>query len=75
MIILIITITRIMLIIIRRRRRRRRRSNMQGIFVKLDNEHCYYELPKWMKTSREGKVAILWNQQVILKRKHLIIEI
>jgi hypothetical protein len=32
--------------------------------VKLDSEHWYDLLPKLVETSREGKVTILWNQQV-----------
>jgi len=30
----------------------------------LNNGHCYYEIPRWIETSREGKVTILWNVQV-----------
>ena len=32
--------------------------------MKLEYEDCYYEVPKWDETSREGKVTKLWNQQV-----------
>ena len=32
--------------------------------VKLDNKHCYDHVPKSVETSHEGKVTILWNQQV-----------
>ena len=32
--------------------------------VKLDNEHWYEHVPKLVETSREGKVTVLWNQQV-----------
>jgi hypothetical protein len=34
------------------------------IGVKLDNEHWYEHVPKLVETSREGKVTVLWNQQV-----------
>ena len=34
------------------------------IGVKLDNKHWYDHVPKSVKTSHEGKVTILWNQQV-----------
>jgi len=34
------------------------------IGVKLDNEHWYDDVAKSVKTSHEGKVTILWNQQV-----------
>jgi len=36
----------------------------EEIGVKLDNEHWHDLLPKLVETSREGKVTILWNQQV-----------
>ena len=36
----------------------------QEIGVKLDYEHCYYSVPRWVETSREGMVTKLWNQQV-----------
>ena len=36
----------------------------QEIGVKLDYEHCYYEVSRWDETSREGKVTKFWNQQV-----------
>jgi len=32
--------------------------------VKLDNRHWYNHAPKSVETSHEGKVTILWNQQV-----------
>jgi hypothetical protein len=32
--------------------------------IKLDNEHWYGYLPKSVATSHEGKVIVLWNQQV-----------
>jgi hypothetical protein len=32
--------------------------------VKLDNEHWYAHVPILVETSHEGKVTILWNQQV-----------
>jgi len=32
--------------------------------VKLDSEHWYDHVPKALETSHEGKVTILWNQQV-----------
>jgi hypothetical protein len=31
---------------------------------KLDKEHWYDHVPKSVETSHEGKVIILWNQQV-----------
>jgi len=34
------------------------------IAVKLDKKHCYDHVLKSVETSREGKIAILWNQQV-----------
>ena len=34
------------------------------IRVKLDNEHWYDHVPKSVKISHEGKVTMLWNQQV-----------
>jgi hypothetical protein len=34
------------------------------IGVKLDNEQWYERVPKSVETSPEGKVTILWNQQV-----------
>ena len=34
------------------------------IGVKLDNKHWYKHVTKSVETSREGKVTILWNQQV-----------
>jgi len=38
------------------------------IGVKLDNEHWYDHLPKSVETSYEGKVTILWNQQMRTNR-------
>ena len=32
--------------------------------VKLDNRHWYDHVPKSVEISHEGKVTILWNQQV-----------
>ena len=32
--------------------------------VKLDSKHWYNHVPKSVETSHEGKVTILWNQQV-----------
>jgi len=32
--------------------------------VKLDNEHWYDHVPKSVETSHEGRVTMLWNQQV-----------
>ena len=37
---------------------------MQGNRVKSDRKNWYDHVPKSVKTSHEGKVAILWNQQV-----------
>jgi hypothetical protein len=34
------------------------------IWIKLNNEHLYDHAPKSDKTSHEGKVTMLWNQQV-----------
>ena len=34
------------------------------IGIKLDNKHWYDHAPKSVETSYEGKVTILWNQQV-----------
>lgn len=31
--------------------------------VKLDKKHWYDHVPKWVETSNEGKVTILWNRQ------------
>ena len=36
----------------------------KDIVVKLDNEHLYDHVPKSVETSHEGKVTILWNQQL-----------
>jgi len=33
-------------------------------FKELNNQHWYGHLPKSVATSHEGKVTILWNQQV-----------
>jgi hypothetical protein len=38
------------------------------IRVKLDNVHWYQHLPKLVERSPEGKVTILWNQQVQTNR-------
>ena len=38
--------------------------NYKEIGVKFANEHWYQHVPKWIEASREGKVIILWNQQV-----------
>ena len=32
--------------------------------VQLDNKHRYEHVPKSAETSQEGKVTILWNQQI-----------
>jgi 3-isopropylmalate dehydratase small subunit len=32
--------------------------------VKLDKSHWYKHVPKSAETSHEGKVTVLWNQQV-----------
>ena len=32
--------------------------------VQLDTKHWYEHVPKSVETTRGGKVAILWNQQV-----------
>jgi hypothetical protein len=32
--------------------------------IKLDNEHWYEYVPNLVETSHEGKVTILWNQEV-----------
>jgi hypothetical protein len=32
--------------------------------IKLDDEQWYEHVPKLVETSHEGKVPILWNQQV-----------
>jgi hypothetical protein len=37
---------------------------MQGKRGKLDNEHRYERVPKLVEASSEGKVTVLWNQQV-----------
>jgi hypothetical protein len=34
------------------------------IRVKLDNEHWYRHVPKLVERSIEGKIILLWNQQV-----------
>jgi hypothetical protein len=34
------------------------------IRVKLDDKHRYDHVPKSVETNHEGKVTILWNQQV-----------
>jgi len=39
-------------------------TNNNNIGVKLDNQYWYGHLPKSVETSHEGKVSILWNQQV-----------
>jgi hypothetical protein len=36
--------------------------------VKLDGELWYEHVPKSLETSQEGKVTILWNQQVQTNR-------
>ena len=36
--------------------------------VKLDKKHWYEHVPKSIETSQEGKVTILWNQQVLTDR-------
>jgi hypothetical protein len=43
------------------------------IGVKLDNELWYEHVPKSVKASEEGKVTIVWNQQVQTKSKPDII--
>jgi hypothetical protein len=35
-----------------------------GVGVKLDNKCRYNHVPKSIETNHEGKVTILWNQQV-----------
>jgi len=37
---------------------------MQGNMVKLGNEYRYDHVPKSVETIHEGKVTILWDQQV-----------
>ena len=37
-------------------------SNNKG--VQLDKKHWYEHVPKSVETSQEGKVTMLWNQQV-----------
>ena len=37
---------------------------MQGKAVKLDKKYWYQHAPKLVETSQEGKVTMLWNQQV-----------
>jgi len=32
--------------------------------VQLDKKHWYEHVPKSVETSQEGKVTILWNQQI-----------
>jgi hypothetical protein len=32
--------------------------------VKLDKETCVEHVPKFVQTSGQGKVIVLWNQQV-----------
>ena len=39
-------------------------DNNKEMWVKLDNEHKYDHVPKWVEKIHEGKVTILWNQQV-----------
>jgi hypothetical protein len=34
------------------------------LVLKLDNEHRYDHVPKLVETSHEGKVTVLWNQQM-----------
>jgi hypothetical protein len=38
--------------------------------VKLDKKHWYEDVPKSIETSQEGKVTILWNQQVQTDRQN-----
>ena len=39
-------------------------NKCKEIGVKLDNKHWYDHVPNSVKTSHEGKVTILWNNQV-----------
>ena len=32
--------------------------------VKFDNEHWYEHVPKLVEISHEGKVTLIWNQQM-----------
>ena len=46
------------------------------IGAKLDKEHWYEQVPKSVETSQEGKITILWNEQVqtgrtILSKKQI----
>jgi len=38
------------------------------IWVQLDAKHLYEQVPKSVITTQEGKVFILWNQQVQIDR-------
>jgi hypothetical protein len=37
---------------------------MQRNCLKLDGDHWYEHVPKFVETSHEGKVTMLWSQQV-----------
>jgi hypothetical protein len=37
---------------------------MQGNRGRIRRKHCYEHVPKSVETSQEGKVTILWNQQI-----------
>ena len=39
-------------------------SICKGTGVQLDKKHGYEHVPESVETSQEGKVTILWNQQV-----------
>jgi hypothetical protein len=39
-------------------------NNVKETGIKLDKKHWYKHVPKSVETSQEGKVTILWNQQV-----------
>ena len=39
-------------------------QHMQGNRGKIGQKHWYEHVPKSVETSQEGKVTILWNQQV-----------
>ena len=43
-------------------------NNNNNNNVKSDNEYWYDQVPKSVKTIREGKVPILWNQQLQIDR-------
>jgi len=39
-------------------------NNNKETGVQLDKKHCYEHVPKSVEASQEGKVTILWNQQI-----------